>query len=228
MYIFPDNIADWDAISGWEIFRLRSMREHLKPGMKLYDVGTEHGWLTAVYGGFVGYENMVLIEPSPEFWVNIRKIWEANEFADPAFCWQGFIGLENTKPMPKPKPGWPECADSSLDEVPGMAYRYIGAHSHIVDTLTIDQLVKISKVIPDAITVDVEGAEFLVVRGAEQTLLKHRPLVWLSVHPDLMERDFGIERVEELFEFMTSVGYRREYLNTDHEQHHFFTPVEAE
>jgi hypothetical protein len=89
-----------------------------------------------------------------------------------------------------------------------------------IPTITIDQIGQWMKV--DAITVDVEGAEFEVMKGAELTLRKERPLVWLSVHPDLMQRDYGVEHVEELFDFMTSCGYGREYLGTDHEQHHFF------
>ena len=79
----------------------------------------------------------------------------------------------------------------------------------------IDDFVKATKIHPDVINVDVEGAEMLVMKGATRTLLEDRPLVWLSVHPDLMLRDFGVEHVEELFEFMHSVGYGREYLGTD-------------
>ena len=62
------------------------------------------------------------------------------------------------------------------------------------------------------------------MRGAEMTLLKHRPLVWISVHPDLMERA-GWPDVQELFDFMTGLGYGREYLGTDHEQHHALFPL---
>ena len=222
----PDSIANWDAISGWERERLASMQQHLTPGMKLFDVGTEHGWMTAVYGSFVGYENCVLIEPSEDLWINIRKIWEDNGFAAPAFCWQGFVGAESSRPLPKPKRGWPQCADANAAEVGGMAYRSINHHQHQVQTLTIDALVKATKVIPDAITVDIEGAEFLAMQGAIGTLRDHRPLVWLSVHPDLMQRDFGVERVDELFEFMDAAGYKREHLGTDHEQHHSFFPIE--
>ena len=121
---------------------------------------------------------------------------------------------------------WPDCSVGYVeaDECPAMAYRYIGDDGEI-PTTTIDQIVTSTKRPPDAITVDVEGFEIAVMRGAEMTLLKHRPLVWISVHPDLMERA-GWPDVQELFDFMTGLGYGREYLGTDHEQHHLFVPLE--
>ena len=230
-FLFPDTIADWDAITGWEEERLLSMQAHLKPGMVLYDVGTEHGWLSAVYGAFTGHGNMVLIEPSPEMWVNIRKTWEANGFDPPIACIEMFCGEKDSiKKLPamiypEMVGAWPKWTDNfeTLDECPAMEYRYIGDTR--TDTITIDSLVRATKRPPDAITVDVEGFEMAVMRGAEKTLRKHRPLVWISVHPDLMERA-GWPDVQELFDFMTEMGYGREYLGTDHEQHHALFPLE--
>ena len=131
-YWVPDSIADWDAPSHWERERLASMEEHLKPGMVLYDVGTEHGWLSAVYGGFVGYENMVLIEPSPEFWPNIRKIWECNGFPEPLAAFQGFIGdqADPLGPGVEAESIWPAC--SVGPECGAMAYRYLGTDGRLV------------------------------------------------------------------------------------------------
>lgn len=224
-FILPDSIADWDAPSSWERVRLASMQAHLKPGMTLYDIGAEHGWLSAVYGSFTGHGNMVLVEPSPEMWTNIRKTWHANEFADPIASFQMFC---SDKPTSKTAPRvelWPACSDEweIAEECPAMAYRYLGDES--VGTTTIDQIAAATKRPPAAITVDVEGFEMEVMRGAEKTLKTHRPLVWISVHPDLMEQA-GHPDVQELFDYMTSLGYGREYLGTDHEQHMFLAPLE--
>jgi FkbM family methyltransferase len=224
-YILPDSIADWDAPSHWERERLASMQAHLKPGMVLYDVGTEHGWLSAVYGAFTGHGNMVLIEPSPEMWVNIRKTWDANGFDDPIASFQAFCGERPTSRTAPASTPWPDCSVGYVeaDECPAMAYRYIGDDE--IPVTTIDQIVTFTKRPPDAITVDVEGFEIAVMRGAEMTLLKHRPLVWISVHEDLMERA-GWPDVQELYDFMTGMGYGREFLGRDHEAHNFFAPLE--
>lgn len=224
----PDSIADWDAPSDWERERLASMELHLKPGMVLFDVGTEHGWLSVVYGRNVGHENMVLFEPSPELWVNIRKTWEANELRTPLGMFAGFVS-DVTAPglkIPKTKAAkWPAAADAGLPETPAMAYRSLNGDDDI-PTVTIDEFVQQTGIVPDAITIDVEGAEMRVLKGAFATLREYRPLVWCSVHPDPLARDFDVPDVQELFDLMTACGYGREYLGTDHEQHQFFGPLE--
>lgn len=223
-FVLPDSIADWDAPSHWERERLASMQHHLKPGMTLYDVGTEHGWLSAVYGSFTGHEYMVLIEPSAEMWNNVRKTWVANDLRSPIACFQMFCGATPSSKTAPRVASWPECSDmfAEADECPAMAYKYLGAEG--IQVTTIDQIAAATKQPPQAITIDVEGFELDVVKGAEKTLKRHHPLVWISVHPDLMARDAGVPDVQELFDFMTACGYGREYLGTDHEQHHFFAP----
>lgn len=235
--IVPDSIADWDGGTGnhadrqgWEFCRFESFDRHLRPGMTLFDVGAEHGWISAVLAKhYVGAENMVLFEPSPEFWVNIRKTWVANGLAAPLACWPGFVDNETspTAFATNLRDGWPSwCIDDRLPEVEAMAYRSLANGPSEIRAITIDDFCDISGIIPEVINIDVEGAELKVLQGAERTLREDRPLVWVSVHPDLMQRDFGIDNVEVLFDFMASCGYGREYLGTDHEQHNFFAPLE--
>lgn len=220
----PDSVADWDAPSHWERERLASMEELLKPGDVLVDVGTEHGWLTAVYGSFCGYENCVLVEPSPEFWPNIHGIWEHNGFPQPLACYQAFCGAVESGEIHYPN-HWPPCVDGP--EVGGMAYRYLHHDHHVtqnIPTVTIDRIQ--SDILPrriDAISVDVEGAEYLVMDGAWRTLADMRPIVWISIHPDLMHRDYA-RHPKQLHRMMEGRGYVGEHLATDHEQHWLFLP----
>lgn len=230
-YFLPDKIAEWDAPSHWERERLASMQAVLKPGWVLYDIGTEHGWLTAVYGSFTGHGNLVLVEPGSEMWVNIAKTWIANGFDAPIAAIPFFAGAEDCKKFTAAAGAawkqWPTWVDLDGPEEGAMAYRYLDNPGDI-GVITIDSIRRITKRKPDAITIDVEGYEMEVIKGAAKTLTEDRPHLWVSVHPDLMEKHCGIERVEELFELIQSYGYGREYLGTDHEQHHWFAPHEWE
>lgn len=219
--IVPDHVADWDAPSSWERVRFASMEAGLHPEMRLFDVGAEHGWISAIYASFVGASNMVLIEPSPEFWPNIRLIWEHNGLDAPHACVQALLGTRHAGGVVL-LDGWPPAAEGDV-EAPAQAYRYLHEPGHLATTpvTAIDHITSIAGA-PDAITIDVEGAGLQVLRGAVNTLQEHRPLVWISIHPDLMARDYGTEPAE-LFDFMTGRGYEREYLGTDHEEHHLFT-----
>lgn len=220
----PNSIADWDAPSHWERERLGSMQEHLKHGMVLVDVGTEHGWLTAVYGQFVGPENVVLCEPGDEMWQDIRLTWEWNKFPPPLGIWHGFVGAKNAGLAEGVASTWPSWTSKNGAESPPMAYRNLRHHAGEVPTITLDAIgADVHRI--DAITIDVEGAELLVMQGATETLEMDRPLVWISVHPDMMERDFG-HNADDLFDLMTAAGYRNTHLGRDHEDHYFFAPDE--
>lgn len=223
----PDNVADWDAPSGdysarrgWEFERFESFRRELRWGDTFYDIGAEHGWISAIIAReFVGASNMVLFEPSPEFWVNIRKTWQYNGLDDPAACWAGFVN-EGTDEGWNGDFGWPSFADASKPEVPGMAYRSL-VDPRVIPSVTVDAFAATSVLWPNALNIDVEGAELLVLRGAREELMSGEGTlrnVWVSVHPDLMEK--YDHAPEMLHDFMHDCGWVGEHLGTDHEEHH--------
>lgn len=225
--ITPDVIADWDggtgdyqSRQGWEFSRFESFRRELKYGDVFYEIGAEHGWMSAIIGReFVGTENMVLFEPSPEFWVNIRKIWSHNGLNDPLGCYQGFAGSVSDGVV-HDCDCWPASAILEHDECPSMAYRTIGNPN--VETITIDDYVEQTRHVPRAINIDVEGAEGIVIQGAAKTLKAYKPLVWVSIHPELI-RDHGTTKERFLIQ-MGALGYTGEHLGTDHEEHWLFRP----
>jgi FkbM family methyltransferase len=220
----PDNVAEWDAVAGdspWERSRLESMLGTLQPGDVVYDIGAEHGWMSAILGLRVGGENMVLVEPSQEFWPNIKGCWDSNDLATPLATVQAFAGVEETASIHVTS--WPRHVDGP--ECHAMAYRHPNHHSESIATVSIDQLSKAIGHPPKGITIDVEGAELGVLQGAHHTLAHDRPNVWVSVHDDLMRKDFGTTPAE-LITYMRDLDYRMIDLGYDHEHHVYFRPVE--
>lgn len=217
----PVPLADWDVWDYWEKERFFSMRDNLKVGDVLFDIGTEQGWCNLIYAQFVGPRNMVLIEPTQEFWPNIRQIWYKNYEEMPRGFYTGLLSDKTNEPNTEVDyREWPEA--SIGDQIDRNKYQLIHENGENIPEMKIDDYVKRSGIIPDALTMDVEGAELLILRGAEETLRKYHPKVWVSVHPDLGERDYGITR-EETISFMTgTLGYHGEQLATDHEEHWYF------
>jgi FkbM family methyltransferase len=64
---------------------------------------------------------------------------------------------------------------------------------------------------------DVEGAELLVLRGAEQLLRIFKPELLISVHPQALPA-FG-QTVDDLRSFLQGLGYSIRVLAVDHEEH---------
>lgn len=227
----PKFLHEWDVYDYWEKERLFSLEKHLSKGDTFYDVGAEHGWLPALIAKYiVGGDAMVLLEPTPEFWPNIKAIWEENGLADPLFCMQALIGEnysdDSLMACSTTNKIYPSCAYSDM-LIPKLSYRYLHEKSHVDTTpqCTIDYMVKVFGVKPPkAINVDVEGAEIHVMKGAKETLLKHRPLCWISVHPDLGIKNYNTTP-EEFHAFMESCGYTKTHLATDHEEHWLYEPI---
>ena len=218
--VLPEPLASWDVFDYWEKERIASMEQHLKHGDVLYDIGTEQGWCNLVYASIVGPENIVLVEPTPEFWPNIYYTWYRNFNDQPRGFYAGLFSDKTTDRLFNFKPNkWPESILHDL--IDRNKYQYIHANNQNIPEIELDDYVAISTIIPDAITMDVEGAELLVLRGAKFTLETYKPKCWISIHPDLGERDYGI-LANQTIKFMTDLGYKAEFLAEDHEQHWYF------
>ena len=239
--------------TGWERERLDSMHEHLtalrdswvndpdRSDLARYrpvivDVGVEEGDLTALYSQW-GCD-VVMVEPNPRVWPNVRAIWQANNLRAPLEWWVGFAGdhddwlhhvewaNENNGVQPYEGERWPRCAHGPV--IGDHAFLHLAQHPHVpsvmLDTLTGGGIFRPIKV--DAITMDVEGSELTVLRGAERILREDRPLVWVSVHTDeqWMDENYPLDGRDAVVEHMDARGYDGTLLAIDHEEHWFFEP----
>ena len=84
-----------------------------------------------------------------------------------------------------------------------------------VDTL--DREVATVGLVPDILKIDVEGAEWDVLRGAEATLAAHRPAIFLSVHPDALAK-IGVAPAD-IEAWLRERGYDWTVIARDHEVH---------
>lgn len=217
----PDWLAKWDVYGDWEVERFNSMRDNLKQGDILFDIGTELGWQSIIYAQFVGPENMVLVEPASVMWPNIMQTWKRNFPAHPPLaCYVGLIGAVSTQPRLLEKNTWP--ADAIGDLVHQVSYNYIHEHAHVIRQITIDEYCKRTGITPDAMTMDIEGGELLVLRGAEKTLRENNLKVWVSIHDELGNLNYGFSP-QDVQEFMNRCGYKGQHLATDHEAHWYYT-----
>jgi FkbM family methyltransferase len=213
--MLPVPLADWDVFDYWEYERVRSMHDNLNKDDILFDVGAEHGWMSVVFAKFC---DVFLIEPTKEFWPNIYETWKANTKKEPAGCYSGLMSHKTDDTLEDFS--WPKESEGELIDV--NKYEYINQNSGNIGQMKLDDLVERSGVIPTAITIDVEGAELLVLQGAKRTLAENNLKVWVSIHPDLMEKSFNHTK-NDIHNFMEKLGYSKEYLATDHEEHWLYT-----
>lgn len=75
-------------------------------------------------------------------------------------------------------------------------------------TITIDQYVNDTNIIPNIIKIDVEGAELNVLNGCKETLSKHKPKIILEIHDDFLRKNFNTEPVQ-VINFIEKFNYKQ-------------------
>lgn len=222
--LLPQHRADryeWTHPPYWEPERLAAMFDCIVPGDLVYDVGSEEGEfgaLAALWGA-----DVVCIEPNPKAWPNTRAIYEENGLTSRVRGW--FVGFAGEEIRVRPAwdaehvgdGPWPACAYGPI----------IGAHDFCViverpdiPITTIDRLAELYGP-PTVITMDCEGAEAIILRGAHRTLLEHRPRVYLSAHTDeqWLRDKFPDGTTEGIAAVLEPAGYQGRLLAVDHEEH---------
>lgn len=202
----------------WEAERLAAMNTVINVGSVVYDIGGEEGDFPALWSTWGA--DVVIAEPNPRVWPNIRWIFEANHLRAPLACFEGFCGDEPRGDQ-TPATGWPESAYGEV----------IGDHGFCqlnerpdLPATTIDALTQHAKA-PTVITLDVEGSELHVLQGATATLTAFRPHVFVSIHPEFMAEQYGVaDGVKAIRKLMSDHGYGEQFLAIDHEHHWWFQP----
>lgn len=231
--VLPSHRADrseWTTPPYWEPERLNAMYNDIEPGDVIFDIGAEEGDMTALFASWSAPSGGVVpFEPSPRVWPNIRAIWDANRLRPPLGIWVGFAGNETRLPSPKMtwdgglRQGWPESAYGPVISDHGFAHLW---ERPDIPAIRLDDYAQRFGIFPTVLTMDVEGSELEVLKGAFELLHHRRPLVYASVHPDFMNQMYN-HTPEDLLVYMEGHGYTADLLAIDHEHHYRFSHPEG-
>lgn len=231
--LLPHRKEFHDARPGWEAERLVSCHELMKPGDTVYDLGSEEHDFTALYRSWVGPEGKVVsVEPSPPYWPAARATFEGNGFEPPAAWFCGFISDVTDLNPPKDSwakergddgTGWPWCSHGKI--IPDFGFRHLAEQADSTPQITLDDLVEATGLVPNGVVMDIEGAEFRALQGAEKTLREYRPLMWVSIHPTTLWEWYQATTLE-MHRYMIGLDYWPVFLGASSEELWGYFPKE--
>ncbi len=177
------------------------LKQQVKPGSKVLDIGAHVGFFANITAQMVGSSGKVYaFEPTPSTNAMLHKMCAMNGNAGIITPVNKAVGKEDGTIVFY-------VSDDKIDNTNSvLGYRDAASHKPINIALTsVDNFVKekgLTKV--DFIKIDVEGAEYDTIRGAEETLKKFRPACILAIHPKLIAEKG--DKLEDIYDFVANTG----------------------
>jgi len=164
----------------------------MRSGDVFYDIGAfRAAYAACAQTRFSDAIRVHLFEPVPRNVAVIREIVLLN----------GFTGF-TINPLAV---GDDNCLSGSVSETNSMLSPGIATGENLIPAITLDDYIGQGAPPPTIIKIDVEGFELQVLRGARGCLERHRPRLWLEIHPDLLATQDRCP--DDAFNFLTELGY---------------------
>jgi FkbM family methyltransferase len=186
--------------------------EVLQRGDTFIDVGAHVGWVALVASRRVGRDgSVVAFEPSPPLARLLRYQRRVNLAYNLTVEAAAVSNVSGTTALYLHNSG-----NSSVNSLIDAAVRYEGQGRSAPEALevqawSIDDYCQMARCQPRAVKIDVEGAELMVLRGAQEMMARYKPALILAVHPPLIPE----RKAHELFSLLDRHGYKIHQSHTE-------------
>lgn len=167
------------------------------------DVGANIGFFTILAAKRLQGGRVLAAEPTIAAHARLLRNVAANHVADKTIVFNGLVGAEEARGEIKIVAGREEYSSTGA-----MNHPSIKGEAVILESIPIrplDALVRDHALAPALLKIDVEGAEFAVLEGAQETLKTHRPVVISEFARPLIERNGASP--EAILELLERCGY---------------------
>jgi len=185
-----------------EAGEVRFLESIIRAGSKVIDVGANIGITTITIGREIGKDGKVYcFEPVPDYF----RILQQN---------LSFNRIENAEAFPLALSDRTGKTEFYLKELSSGIVFEKGARQIRVNTVTVDGFLHQHQVEGiDVINMDCEGSEFLVLRGAQQTLQKNKVQLFCEIHHDFLHQ-LG-QSVQQIVKYLEELRYKVHSVSLD-------------
>ncbi|MFA7407800.1 MAG: FkbM family methyltransferase [Anaerolineaceae bacterium] len=180
-------------LGSYEMHKRQAFEREVKPGMVVFDIGANVGFYSLLAAVLTGQGGKVYaFEPSERNVKFIRQHAALNKI-ETIVVIEAAVAEQN--------------GEALFDPGTSIATGHLSATGTVpVQQYSLDELIAAGEIQPpDAMKVDVEGAEYAVLKGAKSIIQDFRPLIFLDTH--------GRDVHEFALGFLTSHGYQFEILD---------------
>jgi len=147
----------------------------VKPGMTVIDIGSHVGYYSLLFAKCVGPTGRVFsFEPLPENLALLRKNVQLNKLTNVHSLSYALFSRAGELSLSVPSES-PNSGDGSV-------IHERGSKHVLVPAITLDSFCASANIQPDILKMDVEGAEYDVLLGAQETISKCRPKLLIELH----------------------------------------------
>ena len=186
------------------------LRSHIRPGDVILDIGSFLGTYAVLEARWAGSSGRVVaIEPTPASGAMLRTHLRMNRVEERVIVIEAAVGRQPGQAVLE------EFSEPYRNQLARPDGRSSGRRS--VRMVTVDEVCRTFGLVPDWIRMDVQGAEFDVLRGAVQTLRagRGRLRVVAEMHPQLWPQ-WGVTP-ESAGGVLSSMGLAAVGLETPHD-----------
>jgi FkbM family methyltransferase len=188
-----------------ELHILRWIRELLRPGDTFFDVGAHHGWMSLVACDQVGGKGKVVaFEPSPPLVECLRYNKKANRLHQMEIVSKA-VSDSGVRAVPFYVVNRGDSFLNSLIDHRNAAVPISETVAIGAETVSLDEFCEASKLRPDVVKIDIEGAELLALRGSGGLLRECRTTFIVAVHPCWLPQG---QDAAEIFDLFRLYGYK--------------------
>ncbi len=149
--------------------------EHIKSDRDVIDAGANIGFHSVLFARQLKGARVLAVEPTTSAVGRLHRNLELNEVADRVIVHKGALAEQSGSLTMKTMAGREEY--STLGEWVHPSIAQLEYVTEQVEVSTLDALVSQYQLNPGFLKVDVEGAEYRLLQGAEQVLREHRPVI---------------------------------------------------
>ncbi|MEO8649950.1 MAG: FkbM family methyltransferase [Acidobacteriota bacterium] len=185
--------------SDYEPETVSFLRDTLKVGQSFIDIGAHIGLFSVLAGKLVGETGKVIsFEPTEISREALKDVIAANRL-------ENIIEVRSEAVSDRCGTSLFFDSGKTMSVTNSLVENESNERSIDVKTVTLDSVVANSKLEPDCIKIDVEGAELAVLLGAEEIFRRFRPKARLAVHPPFFKNIE--EEMSGIWKFTKDYGY---------------------